>query len=207
MIARIFHWNWIGNDPFPAQFAHYMAGWISHHPGWKVFFWRRDNLPRLINQQLFDTEPLVVVRSGILRWELMARFGGVYLDSDYECLASIEPLLLRQVLLGYENEGLVGDAILGAPEGGHPFFTRMVYNLPAWYEHYTQERHPTKTPLDLGPRYLTHILNMHGPNWPEIQPITDRRLLYPYRPDEPVKIFPETLAVHRWAGTWKSVRK
>jgi len=57
--------------------------------GWTLHIWTDDNLPSpILNRRAWDAclaiggVPGCVMRADILRLELMARVGGVYLDTD-----------------------------------------------------------------------------------------------------------------------------
>jgi mannosyltransferase OCH1-like enzyme len=57
--------------------------------------------------------------AGLVRLEALWRWGGVYIDSDVEVYRPFTSLLGCQVFAGYEDPGVVPDAVLGAC-GGHP---------------------------------------------------------------------------------------
>ena len=70
-----------------------------------------------------------VERSDILRLELVHRFGGVYVDTDVECLRPIDPLL-EGVTFFVErlNSGRLTHPIMGAvPE--HPLLGRAIREM------------------------------------------------------------------------------
>ena len=201
MIPKIFHWNWLSNDPIPSRFRDYMVSWLKWNPGWKVYFWTGRNLPPLFNQASFDDAKCWAIKSCILRLELVYQFGGIYLDSDFECYQPIAPLLDRSVIIGYETQNSLCDAILGADQG-HPFFRQAVNDYPGWYEKHRAKPHQIKTPYapSFGPEYLTHI---YSQGWNSKFAGIQSKILYPYYCGESPKRYPETIAAHHWAGTWR----
>jgi mannosyltransferase OCH1-like enzyme len=119
MIPRIFHQIWIGTDPFPAEFAEYQETWRQNHPEWELRFWTEDNLPADLRfPEVYDRERVPAERSDIIRLDLLWRFGGVYVDTDFECRRSISKLLTDDVdfFTAYLKPGAPGvnNAIFGA---------------------------------------------------------------------------------------------
>ena len=85
---------WLGPDPLPAEFEPFLESWRRHHPDWELKLWGEDNLPAdLRRAEVYDTERQPVERADILRLELIWRFGGVYVDTDFECYRPIDELI------------------------------------------------------------------------------------------------------------------
>ena len=55
-------------------------------------------------------------RSDIIRLEVLFRFGGVYVDTDVECLRPIDPLLREgaDFFAAYMRPGTVNNAVIGS---------------------------------------------------------------------------------------------
>ena len=99
----------------PDEFARFGQTWLEQHPGWTMRQWGDDNLPPLRNQVLFDEVESFSAKSDVLRYELLWLYGGVYIDTDFECLRSIEPLLEKvQVFASFETDWSVNGALMGA---------------------------------------------------------------------------------------------
>ncbi len=97
IIPKIIHQIWIGG-PLPDVFKKYMTTWKQMHPGWKYKLWTDDNVHELFplyNQKFYDQSESMGVKSDILKWEIIYRFGGVYVDTDYECLKPLDELHCR----------------------------------------------------------------------------------------------------------------
>ncbi len=127
LIPRIFHQIWVGPDPYPEEFVPYRQSWLDRNPGWKLELWTEDRLPRDARRpEGLELLRNPAERSDILRFELLSRFGGVYLDCDFECLRPIEPLLEDvSAFAGYRKPGRVNNALLGSVPG-HPFVERAL---------------------------------------------------------------------------------
>eukprot|EP01147_Barroeca_monosierra_P005297 gene5297-7069_t len=68
--------------------ARSILSWIQHHPGWEVKIWTQSDLEKLNLrlQPLIDATTTAAQKSDLARIELLARFGGVYVDTDLEYL-------------------------------------------------------------------------------------------------------------------------
>lgn len=93
-IPKIIHQIWIGG-PVPAAFKKYMHTWQQMHPDWQYVLWTDDNIKELFplyNQTFFEESEGMGVKSDLLKWEIIYRFGGVYADVDFECLQPLDQL-------------------------------------------------------------------------------------------------------------------
>lgn len=195
-IPRVFHQVWLGKEPMPDEFVRYRKSWTTHHPGWTVRLWRRDTMPALQNQELYDKSLKFPQKTDIARYELLYRYGGVYIDADFECFRNMEPLLHGvEAFAALEDREAIGISILGA-RSGHPAFRALIDRLASWVR-----AHP-RDPINVqtGPIYATHVLKgrkditLFGPE-----------LFYPYSWAERHRKgehFPRAYAAHHWAGAW-----
>jgi inositol phosphorylceramide mannosyltransferase catalytic subunit len=129
-IPRIFHQLWVGPNPFPEEFARYQQTWVDHHPGWTLRFWTEDNLPEGCRRpEVYEKLRAPWVRTDILRLEVVWRFGGIHVDTDFECLRSIEPLLDGvDFFTAYMEPTRTNFAIMGAVPG-HPIVDRALVEV------------------------------------------------------------------------------
>lgn len=193
-IPRVIHRIWFG-QAIPEDFQRYGETWRQHHPGWEMRLWTQDNLPALSRPSALERARHAAERANILRYELLCQFGGVYVDTDMECLRCIEPLLGGvEAFAGYQRPGEVCNAILGAvPE--HPAFLRAV------------EEAARRVGLDkssvraTGPRFVTELLA----DFPEVR-IFEPTVFYPYdwtQEPVPASELPHAYAIHHWSRTGK----
>jgi len=99
MIPHTFHFIWLGPNPIPADLLSNIEGWKRLNPTWNIVLWADEltgsgpwdevRRPTLINRRLYDNMATYVGeravwagRSDILRLEVIAQHGGVYLDVD-----------------------------------------------------------------------------------------------------------------------------
>ena len=71
---------------------------LDLHPNWSYTIWTDDlvrrEFPQLIDLLIDASVPSVI--SDILRMNILARYGGIYMDTDFLCVRSFEPLLKQQ---------------------------------------------------------------------------------------------------------------
>lgn len=91
MIPKTIHYIWIGS-PLPAEIARRRETWAKNHPGWEMKLWTEENLKSKY-EDLARRCLSLPQRSDIYRYEILFREGGFYVDVDFECLKSFEPLL------------------------------------------------------------------------------------------------------------------
>ena len=131
LIPRILHRLWLGPEPLSARQERWAESWRKLHPEWEHKVWTAQNLPDLINGPEFAGARDFQQRMEIASYELLHRFGGVWVDADFECLRPLDGLLAgEECVLGEESPGRICHGLLaGVP--GHEFFkhlTRSVRN-------------------------------------------------------------------------------
>ena len=188
-IPRVFHQIWLGPDPLPREYAAFQRSWTRRHPGWRLELWTEENLPPdLERREAYELLRRPAERSDILRFELLARHGGVYVDTDFECLRSLEPLLDEvSFFCAYNDPGRVNNAIVGSVPG-HPLLRRAIAEL---------RPRATYGPVDkegTGPLFLTRLVR----DFPDVT-IFAEELFYPRTPAARAAAY----AVHHAARSWK----
>ena len=154
------------------------------------------------NRIHFDAADNYGERSDILKWEIVYRYGGVYIDTDFECYTSLEslhytfdfytglqPLDTHRVQLG---------AALFAAHPYHPILERCVKDI-----------RPGRGPIVIrtGPIHFTNacLKTIMDSNGYDI--VLPSSYFYPCGYDqqelsESEWRTPESFAVHHWSGSW-----
>ena len=99
-IPKIIHQIWSGIDePLPEKFKMLGETWKENHPTWEYMFWDEERMSEFIHD--FYPQYWVTYRGfkyNIQRWDairylILEKIGGLYVDFDYECLEPIDNLL------------------------------------------------------------------------------------------------------------------
>ena len=199
MIPQIVHRIWLGDEPLPEEFRQYGETWKAHHPHWEHRLWTEDNLPQVERGEINDRFRMPTERSDLLRYELLLQFGGLYVDTDFECLRPIDELLEGvEFMVGEEKKpgsGRVNTALM-ASAPGHPVAARLVReSQPVRYERTPSAAEARYDYSATGPLFLGRVL--------EDEPDVTRyppRYFYP-RTDAEVA---DAYAVHHPRNTWLS---
>jgi hypothetical protein len=161
--------------------------------------WTEDTLPTLQNERPFRAAYTQALKSNIARYEILLREGGIYVDTDFECLRNLEPLLDGvDCFVAWAEPGLANNAIIGA-RPGHPFVHDLVVSLE---EHIHRSSAQDAHVVQSGPQYLTDVLRRH----PDVVTFPPE-LFYPYAWHERWRRrerFPGAYAVHHWSLTWRA---
>jgi hypothetical protein len=92
-IPLIIHQTWFGiTGDMPPLYRQWQKQWKKRHPGWRFICWSTDLVKQnfkngIYNQETFDIAAKVrnyAKMSDVLRYELIEKFGGLYIDSDTE---------------------------------------------------------------------------------------------------------------------------
>jgi inositol phosphorylceramide mannosyltransferase catalytic subunit len=201
MIPKVFHQIWINQDDpeLPPKFRAYRDGWLALHPDWEYKLWSLDNLdfiPRRMD--LINSASNYAQMADILRYEILLRHGGIYLDTDFECLRNIDPILIGVKNFSCSEDGLtISIGIIGA-EPNSIYMERCVNALP-------DRVGENSTPVETGPYMFTRVLLQNG--LAADFTLFPREWFYPYKWNELHRAnehFPQSYAVHRYAGSWGS---
>ena len=146
--------------------------------------------------------------SDMMRYEILHRYGGVYLDFDCECLQSLESLhYLYDFYIGIQplDSGLVqlGIGIIGAIPG-HPIIKQCIDHIK---DHWGDKKYEWMATARTGPIYCTKIFYQFSSASNTIDIALPASYFYPLGSTEFTLKKKEWLqqgsfAVHHWAGSW-----
>ena len=189
LIPRVFHRIWVGPDPMPEEYAAYGRTWQERHPGWKLKLWTEDNLPAgLRRTEVYEKLRAPAERANILRLDLLWREGGVYIDTDFECLRPIGPLLDGvDIFCSYSHPDRLNNAIMGAVPN-HPLIEKGRQELRPRTTYGTVDKAGT------GPYFVTELFV----GQPEVK-LFDWPLFYPRTPEAEKAAY----GIHHEGRSWK----
>jgi len=209
-IPKIIHRIWLGS-PQPPRESYYETTWIKHHPDWQYKLWTDKDIQELnlVNKDIYNAATNWGEKSDIARYEILFRFGGLYIDTDFECLQPFD--IFHHCCDFYSglnfniNPITVFNGLIGC-RAGHPILKTCISNIRKRPPHSTD---PIEDIMQYtGPYYFTRcIMQNLGSDKDRIVlfPIT---YFYPFLPsvkEETIKehIRPESYAMHHWHCSWQ----
>jgi len=175
LIPKQFHFIWIGSD-LPRDKADNIDTWQDGHPDWDVKLWNDSNIPDLINSKYFDESRYPAQKADIARYEILYRYGGVYIDTDFQCLKNISNLIAEyDSFISTEDDAILNIAIMGAVSN-HQWIARLIELVPKRMAEFAGAPPDVQT----GPRLATQdYINALRKNLPAPE-VFPRKLFYPY---------------------------
>lgn len=148
-------WNWI--DSFRRDFA-------RRHPEWKYRLWRDADVEQLAltNQSLYAQEPEWFGKADILRYEILYRYGGLYIDADTRWLNGKPLDDLRWLADGVgifaaaEDGEMLANGVIGCTRG-HPAMRLLIATLASTYAATRIERRWPPW-IASGPRFFSEVM-------------------------------------------------
>lgn len=204
MIPKILHRVWIGNTPHPAGYAFNLTMFRRLHPDWEVEEWNDHNLPALRCRDEFDRLQNWVDRADLVRLEILALHGGLYLDHDVIPLKNMDELLEGGDFLARINQTNISTSVLGAVEGSS-FFDEALRLFPG-----ALMARELQTPKGyIGSPFLSEVLHKRMPDTRCVPPVAFYPLMRGAKlPDgreaaeasvqELRDLFPDSYGVHTW---------
>ena len=219
-IPRLFHYIWISRGlnltsqyNLPLSAIENIQSCIDLHLDWQHSIWTdvevRAEFPNLIPHLLkIDVPPVI---SDVIRYHILSKYGGVYIDTDFLCLRGFNGFMEnvtcnafgcneidKEVL--YVSNGMFG----GVPR--HPVFTGSARDVEE------ASLGNATANLRTGPFFFYKMIHKYSTQEDCVH-IFERKLFYPClwldREDCTNRIpqilkDPMVYAMHRWAMTWES---
>jgi hypothetical protein len=92
VIPKIIHQIWLGPRPISKEYQANSQKWQELHPGWSYKIWREDDINKwnFPSKDLFYKASSYQEKSDILRYEILKKYGGLYVDMDYRPIKSFD---------------------------------------------------------------------------------------------------------------------
>lgn len=162
-IPKIIHQTWKEKE-LPDNFKTWSEECKQLHQDWTYKLWTDEDNREFIRMEFpwflhtYDNYDKHIKRVDAVRYFLLFKYGGVYMDMDFLCLKNITPLLEDgKAIFGYQlkdknEEGAIANAFMAAPPM-HPLFENIIHSLK-----YNTEGNV----LDCtGPRFLTRQIKKY----------------------------------------------
>ncbi len=212
MIPYLIHQTWKTSE-IPAKWKPFAKKVQDLNPGWKYQLWTDADNDTFVKKEFpafystFRSFSREIMRADVIRYLIMYKLGGVYLDLDYEVLKPFD-FGNHSLVLPYNRNKSFGDAqddignCFFASEPGHPFWADVIKELsehPPVVTDYTQVVEAT------GPRLLNRVFN--NKTYPNIY-LPDRLIYHPPSPRnaseaDAIRKNGISLGIHHTWGSWK----
>lgn len=207
MIPKIIHYIWLGGNPLPKIAEKCIESWKKFCPDYEIKKWDESNLNIDINKycrQAYDSKKYAFA-SDVLRYDILQKEGGIYLDIDVEILKPIDELLNAECFMGFERKNSIAPGlIVGAVKD-----SKDIANLLKMYDDdvYIKEDGSInmKTICDRTFEYY----KSHGLESEENVQIISDTVLYPQEYFNPIdlstqkiKITDKTFTIHHYNASW-----
>jgi hypothetical protein len=132
-IPRKLHLIWVGKDYVMPRDS--IESWRRRHPGWSFKLWTDHDLhsERWVNEQhirTFSRMKKWPAVADLMRYEILYREGGVYVDADALCLRTLDEWLLENEMFAcwvdtFAKRKLVNNAFMGTV-ARNPFLAYVI---------------------------------------------------------------------------------
>ena len=206
-IPKIIHQIWIGPKEVPWKWINsFKEDFMKKHPGWKYYLWTDKEVAKLnlVNKTHYDNEKGYNGKADILRYELLYKFGGIYIDADSYWLGLDLGDLIKQTnytgfFAAIENKEKCNKCLANGVMGSsvnNPIAKYLVDILNKQYNKHIRDYAVVGPWVTVGPYYIDQILYKFnitvfpdyyfypiywasGNKSSEIIPIEEQKKLYP----------------------------
>ncbi|KAG9015505.1 hypothetical protein FRB94_000110 [Tulasnella sp. JGI-2019a] len=209
-IPRILHQTW-KTDTLPERWVEPSRHCRDLMPDYEYMLWTDETSRQLIAEHYpwflptFDGYTYPIQRADAIRYFVLHRFGGVYLDLDIGCIRSVDPLLDYEVILPKTIPvGVSNDLMFSAK--GHPFMEQVIHGLITFDINYILN-YPTVM-FSTGPMFMSAQFGIYMASHPPTaqNPNGDVRILPKalYGKNAKPGEAPHAFFEHYYASSWHS---
>lgn len=209
-IPKRIHQIWLGSK-LPLEYKRYTETWKTFHPNWEYRLWTLDDLKdvEISKQDIFDRATSWAMKSDILRYEILRQYGGLYIDTDFECLHPFDNLTYLEFFTGISYDTkmeLYNGLIACVPH--HPVIEKCVTLLNRVYDGVKGS-----IILDVsGAYHFTRVFTGEVNLNTERVVVFPTQFFYPFpnniRKDEKIDRYlyvkDYSYAIHHWAVSWSN---
>ena len=212
-IPKVIHYCWFGGSKIPEQNQIWMESWRRYCPDYQIVEWNEKNYDiskNIYMRQAYEKKKWAFV-SDYARLDIIARYGGIYLDVDVELIKCMDDLLKNDAFCGFESRRYVNFGLgFGAVKN-----CGIIERLRDDYEERRFVLEDGQLNEIACPVYQTELLVRHGlkrnGEFQKLKEIT----VYPervlcgmsplsYRVTEKLD---HTYSIHHFSGSWLSAKE
>ena len=201
-IPKIIHYVWFGKNPKSKAVKRCIASWERCCPDYKIIEWNETNYNVKKNRYMYEAYKAKkwAFASDFARYDIVYRYGGIYLDTDVELVKSLDNLLDNKMYMGFLENKRVNSGLGFGSVAGNP----VIKEILEYYKDRSFYKKNGEMDLTICNKNETAVLIRHGllQNGKEQQ--LDWVHVYPkeyFNPDlqRPVE---NTYAINFFGGSW-----
>lgn len=163
MIPKILHQMWIGPKEAPHKM---MTSWKVNNPDYEYIYWNESEIERrgmkFVCMKQIDEICEINGKCDIMRWEILYKYGGVFVDADSICIEALDDYFLdNEGFATYENENVRKNLVATGTMGFIPQH-QLCSDIIEWIHDSTKSEETIKSHkawFSVGPGLLTTFLN------------------------------------------------
>lgn len=182
-IPKIIHQIWVGKKQMHPECIKAMDTWKQKHPDWEYKLWTDEDIDSFdwTNKELFLSIQNPGAKSDVWRYEILNKYGGLYIDVDFVCLKPFdlfhENLSFYSSFLGDAHEYLCANGIFACTPN-HPILIEVIKSLSSLS--YQNNRITNNYILNTtGPFFFTNIIKKYAPQYKTPDTIENDLFIFP----------------------------
>lgn len=206
-IPRIIHYVWFGKKRKSKKVKKCIASWRKYCPDYKLVEWNESNYNIRKNRYMYEAycAKKWAFASDYARYDIIFRYGGVYLDTDVELVAGLDKLLQNQMFMGFIENRRVNSGLGFGSVAKNP----MIKEILQYYDGRSFYKKNGEMDLRTCNHNETRVLVKHGLVRDGKEQKLDFAHIYPQEYLNPQGGNPtkKTIAVNHFDGSWTSFAK
>lgn len=226
-IPQIIHQIYEDLSGPPPSLIKISQSWKELNHGWEYRFWNKNDIDTFLETYYPDLIPIYrafpydVQRWDAIRYLILYKIGGLYVDMDYECTECITPLFCEtECAMGMEPKGhatlrrmpyIVGNAFM-ATTPNHPYFKELI-NAVFHDDKDMESLSPELSILDSTGPYMTTRVYENSKHQERVS-LIPAELIAPLTKEEVLKVvndeiseslenkIEKSFAIHYFFGSW-----
>ena len=208
---KIIHQIWIGPKKLPKKYIKWMDSWQLLNPDWDYIFCDNNKIKELeiTDLKIYKESNNYGFKSDLLRYEILMKYGGLYADTDFECLQQLPEYLLNYEFVSsvvFSWEPTLNNAIIFAKPGSK-LLEELLNNIKS--NNKIKKMRVSDVFDASGPFLLTKLyFNLSNKERNQIM-ILPSNLFYPFPSflletniDLKNFITKDTIGIHHWERSW-----
>lgn len=212
MIPKIIHYCWFGENELPKEYQEYITGWKKLCPDYEIIEWNESNYD--VDQVPYTAQAAKAKKwsfvSDYLGFDVVYRYGGIYLDTDVELIKTLDQILENDAFFAIEeneNGAEVAPGLGFGAKKGHP----LLKKLRDMYNEIDFIKADGSLNMVAIPVYTTKMLEKLGFKRENSLQKLDDVTIYPTPYFAPmdfltgkIKLTNETISIHHYSALWQT---